>query len=458
MLEYFQRTKYAAVAYSENTVSLVWQELYNAGEIMLTSQILVQLIIVLIVVQLFGYFCKRIGQQWVIGEILAGLALGPSLLGAFFPRLEAAAFPISALPTLQTLGDIGLVLYMFSLGARIDTHLMLRQSRKAAIISLSGIVFPLLMGGILAFFLYPGLAGSKATLFSFMLLVGTAVAITAFPVLARLLTERNMLGTRIGTLALTCAAVDDIIAWCLLALVIAVVHANGVTSALLTVGLTLLFIGVMLAVIRPLLLFVDRRVSSKPLLLALSMILLLLSAYTTSAIGIHPVFGAFLMGIILPRKTVFIEQVRSIDQINGLLFLPLYFVYTGLRTHIGLINSPALWLICLVVLGVACVGKIGGGTLTARVFGDSWKESLSLGVLMNTRGLVELIVLNIGFDLGVLSPTLFSMLVIMAVVTTMMASPLLPLLGYGQKVSHGQETTNDVNEDVQEQTQPGSSY
>ncbi len=412
---------------------------------MLTSQILVQLIIVLVVVQLFGYFCKRIGQQWVIGEILAGLALGPSLLGAFFPKLEAAAFPVSVLPTLQTLGDIGLILYMFALGARIDTHVMLRQSRKAALISLSGIVLPLLMGGALAFFLYPGLAGSKATLFSFMLLVGTAVAITAFPVLARLLTERNMLGTRLGTLALTCAAVDDIIAWCLLALVIAVAQARSVISGLLSIGLTLLFIVVMLTLIRPLLLLIDKRVTSRPLLMALSIILLLLSALTTNAIGIHPVFGAFLMGIILPRRTVFIELVRSIDQTNGFLFLPLYFVYTGLRTHIGLIHSPALWLICLVVLAVACVGKISGATLVARVFGDSWKESLGLGMLMNTRGLVELIVLNIGLDLGVLSPTLFSMLVIMALVTTMMASPLLPLLGYGQKGARGQEKTNEVD-------------
>jgi len=357
------------------------------------------------------------------------------------------------LPTLQTLGDIGLILYMFSLGARIDTHVMLRQSRKAIVISLSGIILPLVMGATLAFFLYPGLAGSKANLFSFMLLVGTAVAITAFPVLARLLTERNLLGTKIGTLALTCAAVDDIIAWCLLALAIAVVHARGVASALFTVGLTILFIGLMLIVVRPLLLFADRRIPLKPLLLALNIILLLLSASATTAIGIHPVFGAFLMGIILPRTTLFIEQVRSIDRTISLLFLPLYFVFTGLRTHIGLISGPALWLICLLVLVVACAGKIFGGTFSLRLLGESWREALSLGVLMNTRGLVELIVLNIGLDLGVLSPTLFSMLVIMAIVTTMMASPLLALLGYRSKGP--QEISYATNEDVQEQTQPG---
>ena len=396
---------------------------------MLTGQILLQLIVILVVVQIFGYLCGRIGQQWVIGEILAGLALGPSLLGAFWPGLKIQLFPAAALPTLQTLGDIGLVLYMFSLGARLDTHLMLRQSRTAIVTSISTILLPLLLGALLGFFLYPGLAGQHANLVSFILLVGTAMAVTAFPVLARLLAEKDMLGTRVGMLALTCAAIDDVIAWCLLAIVVALIHARGLTSSLLTIGLTILFIGFMLGMLRPLLAYADRRIQSKQVLVALSIILLLLSAYATNAIGIHPVFGAFLMGIILPRRTVFIEQVRSLDQVNNLLFLPLFFVYSGLRTQIGLISAPALWLICLLVLAVACAGKILSGSLSVRWMGESWRESLSLGVLMNTRGLVDLIVLNIGLDLGVLSPTLFAMLVIMAIVTTMMASPLLPLLG-----------------------------
>jgi Kef-type K+ transport system membrane component KefB len=375
----------------------------------------------------------RIGQQWVIGEILAGIALGPSLLGALLPGIKAMVFPATVLPTLQTFGDIGLIFYMFSLGSRLDTQMMLRQSRKAIVASLSGIVLPLILGAALAFMLYPAFAGPKATQLSFMLLVGTAMAITAFPVLARLLTEKKMLGTRIGTLALTCAAVDDIIAWCLLALVIAVVHARGVTSGLLTVGLTLLFIGVMLGIVRPLFAYASRRLPWPNFLVALTLVLLLLSAYTTDKIGIHPVFGAFLMGVILPRRAAFIEQVRSLDQVNNVVFLPLFFVSSGLRTQIGLISAPALWLVCLLVVAVACFGKVLGGMLSVRWMGESWRESLTLGVLMNTRGLVELIVLNIGLDLGVLSPVLFAMLVIMAVVTTMMASPLLPLLGYGPK-------------------------
>ena len=416
---------------------------------MLTGQILLQLVVILVVVQIFGYLSGRIGQQWVIGEILAGLALGPSLLGAFWPGLKIQLFPAVALPTLQTLGDIGLVLYMFSLGARLDTHLMLRQSRTAIVTSISTILLPLLLGALLGFFLYPGLAGQNANLVSFILLVGTAMAVTAFPVLARLLAEKDMLGTRVGMLALTCAAIDDVIAWCLLATVVALIHARGLTSLLLTIGLTILFIGFMLGILRPLLAYVDRSIQSKQVLVALSIILLLLSAYATNAIGIHPVFGAFLMGIILPRRTVFIEQVRSLDQVNNLLFLPLFFVYSGLRTQIGLISAPALWLVCLLVLAVACAGKILSGSLSVRWMGESWRESLSLGVLMNTRGLVDLIVLNIGLDLGVLSPTLFAMLVIMAIVTTMMASPLLPLLGYRQKSS--QDTGQEIDSIKQEQ-------
>jgi len=403
---------------------------------MLTGQILLQLIVILIIVQIFGYLCACIGQQWVIGEILAGLALGPSLLGFFLPGVQAFIFAPNALPTLQTLGDIGLVLYMFSLGSRLDTHLMLRQQRTATITSISGILLPFTLGAVLACFLYPSLAGSKASLLSFLLLVGTAMAITAFPVLARLLSEKQMLGTKIGSLALTCAAVDDAVAWCLLALVIAVIHSQGVVSVVQIIGLALLFTIGMLVVVRPLLALASQHIRSKRVLLALSVVLLLLSALYTNTIGIHPIFGAFLMGIILPRKPLFMELVRSIDQINAMLFLPLFFVFSGLHTQIGLISSPWLWLICLLILVIACTGKIAGGAVSVRLMGESWRDALGLGILMNTRGLVELIVLNIGLELGILSPTLFAMLIIMALLTTMMASPLLSLLGSRQIIAH----------------------
>ncbi|GHO89855.1 cation:proton antiporter domain-containing protein [Dictyobacter formicarum] len=418
---------------------------------MLTGQVFFQLIVILIIVQLCGYLCKQVGQQWVIGEILAGLALGPSLLGAVLPQVQTFIFPASSLPTLQTLGDLGLVLYMFGLGARLDTHLLLSQGRKAMLTSFSGILLPFALGAFVAFFLFHSLAGQHATQISFLLLVGTAIAITAFPVLARLLTERQMLGTRIGILALTCAAVDDVAAWCLLALVIALVHSQGLFSVAVTIGLLVLFVIGAFLIIRPFLSFVARRDHSGSIQAVLSLIVLLGFASITNALGIHPVFGAFLAGIILPRKGIQVELVRNIDQINSLLFLPLYFVYTGLHTQIGLINGPWLWLICLLILAIACGGKIFGGAFTVHILGESWRDAFSLGVLMNTRGLVELIVLNIGLQMGVLSPTLFAMLVIMALITTIMASPILPFLGYKQKPSIASSTTQQDAVPTQEQ-------
>lgn len=239
-----------------------------------------------------------------------------------------------------------------------------------------------------------------------------------------------MLGTKLGMLALTCASVDDAVAWCLLAFVVGTVHAQGFTSVFVIVGLTVLFILVMLFGVRPLLKYAAQHISSPQLLLAFHMFVLLLAALSTNAIGIHPIFGAFLAGVIIPRKVDLIGQIRSLDQVNNLLFLPLFFVFSGLRTRVGLIQGPELIGICLLLLGVACLGKILGGALPTVIGRESWRMSLGLGVLMNTRGLVELIVLNIGYEQGILSPTLFTMLVIMALVTTMMASPLLPLLGY----------------------------
>jgi Kef-type K+ transport system membrane component KefB len=277
------------------------------------------------------------------------------------------------------------------------------------------------------------------------------MAITAFPVLARLLAEKKMLGTNVGMLALTSASVDDVIAWCLLAYVTSLAHSQGTLSVIVTVGLTILFAVTMLVAVRPLLNYTMRRIQSKPLQMALSIIVLLAAAYTTDKIGIHSVFGAFLAGICLPRTVTFTTQVRNLDQVNGVLFLPVFFVYSGLKTQIGLINGLSLWLICLLVLLVACVGKIAGGTLSSRAVALSWRDAFSLGILMNTRGLVELIVLNIGLQLGVLSKTLFAMLVIMALVTTMMASPLLPLFGYRSTAKQGGE--EEVSAEVVQPTQ-----
>lgn len=397
---------------------------------MLTGQILIQLITILLVVQVFGYGCSKIGQQWVIGEILAGLALGPSLLGALWPGLEAQLFPPGVRPTLQTLGDLGLIFYMFALGSRLDIQLMLNQSRRAAVVSLCGIFLPFALGLSLGFVFFPVMAGPRANLFSFMLTVGTSMAITAFPVLARLLVEKNMLGTRIGMLALTCASVDDVIAWCLLAFVVATSYARGPLVILFVFGETALFIASMFLVVRPLLRYITQYIQSSQLQVALIIVILLASAYTTNLIGIHPVFGAFFAGLILPRTMLFAQRIRSLTEMSDLLLLPLFFVFSGLNTSIGLIQNASLWLICLLMLFAACFGKLAAAIVATRLMGESWKGALTIGVLMNTRGLVELIVLNIGLQLGILSTTLFSILVVMAIVTTMMASPILWLLGY----------------------------
>ncbi len=397
---------------------------------MLIGQILLELIVILVAAQIFGYICQRLGQPRVIGEIIAGIFLGPSLLGAVLPQIKAALFPITTLPILQTLGELGLIIYMFSLGASLDKKIMSHQSRKAIFVSLSGIALPLVFGLLLGLLLYPNLAGDNATQASFALILGVVMAITAFPVLARLLHEKQMLTTGIGVLALTSAAVDDVIAWCLLSLVIAVSTAKGIYPAVGTVGLTVSFIIGMIFVVHPILLSLEKRISSNRVFLICCFILLLISSYTTNAIGIHAIFGAFLLGVILPSRSEFIRSITGLDRINTVVLLPIFFVLSGLRTQVGLINGSYLWLICLLVFVVACMGKILGGFFSSRLVGNSWKDSLGVGLLMNMRGLVGLIVLNIGLELGVLSPTIFAMLVIMALATTMMTSPLLALLGY----------------------------
>ncbi|GLV60077.1 hypothetical protein KDH_69000 [Dictyobacter sp. S3.2.2.5] len=417
---------------------------------MLTGQILMELIVILVAVQVAGFLCRLIGQQWVIGEILAGLALGPSLLGLFFPGLQSQLFPASSLSTLQVLGDIGLILYMFALGAHLDTEQMLRQSRTVAMASLNSMLLPFVLGALLGWWLYPAFAGLHTSLLTFSLLVGTAMSITAFPVLARLLAEKDMLHSRIGLLALTCASAGDVVAWCLLAIIASTSHAQLLSTAVITVGETILFIAAMLLGVRPLLRWLVTVISSQPLQIAISLTMLLLAAFITNAIGIHPVFGAFIAGVIMPRTGALSKELHDMDKLNNLLFLPIFFVISGLRTQLGLLQSPGIWLICGLTIFIACFGKICGGTFSVRLMGETWRDSLVLGFLMNTRGLVELIVLNVGYEMGILSSTMFAILVLMALVTTMITSPILNLLGYRtpahslMKTASNQQTI-DVN-------------
>ncbi|WP_376796629.1 cation:proton antiporter [Thermogemmatispora sp.] len=394
--------------------------------------LLLQLALIVAAVQLCALAGRRLGLPSVIGEMVAGLLLGPSLLGRLAPALEHWLFPTNTLAGLQALGDLGLIFYLFALGAQLDVELAWRQSGQVLLVSLASMLLPFGSGIALALLFWPRLAGPQATLLTFGLLLGTALAITAFPVLARLLSECGWQQTPVGQAALLCAAVDDVLAWCLLALTLALTHADGsLPMVALTLASTLLFSLAAFLLLRPALAWLARREVAPPLLTVLSLLLLLLCSYLTGAIGVHPLFGAFVMGLCLPRRPVLLRLPLAVQEINDLLLLPLYFVYSGLRTHLDLLGTGQLWLLGLLLLAVACAGKLLGGTLAARWTGLSrtWRQSLALGTLLNARGLVELIVLNVGLDAGLLSPALFSMGVLMALATTVMACWLLPAMG-----------------------------
>lgn len=395
--------------------------------------LLVQIITIIVVARIFGFIFRKIGQPSVIGEIIAGIVLGPSLVGMFFPELSLALFPQESLRNLGVLSQIGLVLFMFVVGMELDLNILKQKVHDAVVISHASIVFPFALGIGLAYFLYGEFSPEGVSFLAFALFGGIAMSITAFPVLARIIQERGLTKTRVGSIAITCAAADDITAWCILAAVIAVVKAGSVGSALFTIILAVAYVVIMLKLIRPFLqrlgdIYSNKETLSKPIV-AVFFVTLLLSAWATEVIGIHALFGAFMAGVIMPTnasfRNIFIEKVEDVALV---LLLPLFFVFTGLRTQIGLLNEPHLWGTCVLIIAVAVTGKFIGSAIAARVVGQSWRDSLIIGSLMNTRGLMELVVLNIGYDLGVLTDELFAMMVIMALVTTFMTGPALDLI------------------------------
>ncbi len=395
--------------------------------------LLAQIVTIIIVARLFGWVCKKIGQPTVIGEIAAGIVLGPSLIGMYFPEFYAALFPTQSFGNLQFLSQIGLILFMFVIGMELDLNVLKNKAHEAVVISHASIVFPFTLGMGLAYFTYQSFAPEGVSFLSFGLFLGIAMSITAFPVLARIVQERGIHKTRIGTMVITCAAADDITAWCMLAAVIAIVKAGTFESSLYIILLAALYVLMMIYVVKPFLkrvgdLHASREKLSKPVV-AIFFITLILSSYITEVIGIHALFGAFMAGAIMPDnlkfRTLFIDKVEDVALV---LLLPLFFVFTGLRTQIGLLNDPYLWKITGLIILVAVVGKFVGSALASKIVGQSWKDSLTIGALMNTRGLMELVVLNIGYDLGVLTPEIFAMMVIMALVTTFMTGPALDLI------------------------------
>lgn len=402
------------------------------------AMLLAQIVTIILAAKLFGWICTKIGQPSVIGEMIAGIVLGPSLLGLYFPEFSGILFPKDSLPNLQFLSQIGLILFMFMVGMELDLKVLKKATHNAVVVSHASIIIPFAMGMGLAYFIYQAYAPAGVHFLSFGLFMGIAMSITAFPVLARIVQERGITKTKLGTLVIACAAADDITAWCILAAVIAVVKAGSVVSAFYTIAMAAAYVIIMLKLVRPFLARIGSIYTSKESLtksiVAVFFLTLILSAYVTEAIGIHALFGAFMAGAIMPEnvkfRTLFIEKVEDVALV---LLLPLFFVFTGLRTQIGLLNEPGLWQLTGLVIVVAVTGKFLGSALAARFVGQDWKESLSIGALMNTRGLMELVVLNIGYDLGVLTPQVFSMMVLMALVTTFMTGPALDIINWAFK-------------------------
>ncbi|MCK6448308.1 MAG: cation:proton antiporter [Planctomycetes bacterium] len=403
----------------------------QAARVDVLTHVLIALVVILVSARLLGNLFRRLHQPPVIGEVIAGIALGPSLLGRIAPEAQAFLLPQSVAPYLGILAQVGVILFMFVVGLELDPRLLRKRTHATVAISHASIIAPFLLGAAFALVLYPRFSSSDVPFTAFALFLGVSMSVTAFPVLARILTDRRLQGTRLGVIALTCAAVDDVTAWCLLAFVIGVTQSQ-LDSALTTVALTIAYIAFMFVVVRPVL---ERWISKHdaagltPGFLSMIAVGLLLSALATELIGVHALFGAFLLGAMMQHDSRIVQQLR--ERIEGIvlaLFLPAFFAFTGMRTEIGLVHGLDQWLVCGAIVLVASLGKFGGSFATARMTGLGWRDSAAVGILMNTRGLMELIVLNIGLDMKVLSPTLFAMLVIMAVITTIATTPILDRL------------------------------
>jgi Kef-type K+ transport system membrane component KefB len=394
--------------------------------------VLVALVAVLVVARALGAVFRTLHQPQVMGEVVAGILLGPSFLGWLAPGLASQVLPASIAPYLAVISQVGVVLYMFLVGLELDTNLLRQRTQSSIAISHASILAPFLLGAALALWLYPHYAAPHVPFTVFALFLGVAMSVTAFPVLARILTDRGMQKSPMGVLALACAAVDDVTAWCLLAFVVGVAHADP-RNLLFTLATTAAFILFLLLVARRGALWLVRRREAQGHttrdMFALVCGSLLLASLATERIGIHGLFGAFLLGALIPHDSALARDIREkCEDLVVVLLLPVFFAFTGMRTQIGLLNGSGYWLACLLIIAVASLGKFGGSFLAARWTGSNVREAASLGVLLNTRGLMELIVLNVGLDLGVLSPALFAMFVIMAVVTTLVTTPILHLL------------------------------
>lgn len=393
--------------------------------------LLIQVAVILVVARVVGLLFRRIHQPQVMGEMVAGILLGPSFLGWIAPGVSAALFPPESLGFLNALSQIGLVLFMFLIGLELDPRALKGRGHSIAVISQASIIAPFLLGLVLALYLFPRLSDDSVSFVHFALFLGAAMSITAFPVLARILSERKLLNTHLGSVAVACAAINDMAGWCILAVVVFIVRASSVVVPLWVTLLGLLcYIVLMVFVVRRLTIILERYYEKREAIthdiLAVIFLLILLSALATEWLGIHAFFGAFFIGAIMPKGHAFVRSLtEKLEDVAVVLLLPIFFAFVGLRTSIGLVNGVEMWLFLILIIFTAVVGKFGGSALAAHFSGLPPREAISLGILMNTRGLMELLILNIGLDIGVLSPVLFTMMVIMALVTTFFTAPAL---------------------------------
>lgn len=414
--------------------------IFNPGHAAHTSgsllHVLIALPAIIITARLLGAVFRRLGQPPVMGEVIAGIMLGPSFLGQIWPQGAAFLLPAATAPLLQIIAQVGVILFMFLVGLELNARRLRHDTHVTVAISHASIVVPFVLGAALAIWIYPRYSSRDVPFTVFALFLGVSMSVTAFPVLARILTDRGMQNTPLGVVALTCAAVDDVSAWCLLAFVVSIARTRA-ADALMTVGMVLVFVAAMLWLVRPVMVRLVQRTARSGRLtqdvIAVIVVALLLCSLVTEAIGIHALFGSFLLGAIIAHDSLIARELsKRLNDIVVVLFLPAFFAYTGMRTQIGLLTTAEEWLVCALIITVACLGKFGGSTIAARLAGMPWRGAAALGILMNTRGLMELIVLNIGLDMGVLSPKIFAMLVIMAVVTTLITSPILHRLTRGR--------------------------
>ncbi len=392
--------------------------------------LILQIVVALVVCRVMGSIFAIVHQPRVVGEMFAGILLGPSFLGAVAPSVSGALFPISRLEALGSISQLSLVVFMFLVGLELDPRRLRKEKHGTILISHAGITVPFSLASILALYLYPRLSDDAVSFPAFALFLGAAMSITAFPVLARILDESRLTNSRMGNLAIACAAIDDVTGWFILAYIISLVRSGQpVWTRILLLAV---FCLAMIFAVRPLLRYLSgpfKRTGnlSENRVVAI-LILILLSAVLTEWMGVHLFFGAFLLGTIMPKEeklTVFLRGKFETAIIS--FWLPLFFVLTGLRTRIGLLSGANMWWYCSLIIFVACAGKIGGCVLAARSLKMPWRDSVVLGSLLNTRGLMELIILNIGIEMKVISPALFTMMVVMALVTTLMTSPILAL-------------------------------